>query len=91
MTGIPEMCTKDAKGVRENPSAKTSPQRNCASTPETGRSRTQEERRSPGFCVWLACANHTITPKVRVLKKILEVLRTYSTLFFHQEKSFHDH
>jgi hypothetical protein len=29
--------------------------------------------------------------KGHVLKKILEKKRTYSTLFFHQEKSFHDH
>jgi hypothetical protein len=39
----------------------------------------------------LTCANTTITPKFHVLKKILEETRTHSTLFFHQEKSFHDH
>jgi hypothetical protein len=35
--------------------------------------------------------NTAISPRGQVLKKILEVLRAYSTLFFHQEKSFHDH
>jgi hypothetical protein len=32
-----------------------------------------------------------LPPKCHVLKKILEDPRVYSTLFFHQEKSFHDH
>jgi hypothetical protein len=42
--------------------AKTPQERKYASAREAGYSRSQEERRSPGFAAWLTCANTAIIP-----------------------------